>query len=88
MGESDNCLQSVQLPEGGSYTRRGRNETLAILERSIFNAFSDLYVFRTLQIEQKDLKSWGFDPSVVQLVFGEFSLIVVEEDFVRVEYSD
>jgi len=88
MGESNNILQDVQLCQRRQDSRRGRNEVMAKLERNILLSFSDLFIMDKVVIKKEDVGRWGVDQEVATLVLGDFSQIVVEENLVRVEYSD
>ena len=48
----------------------------------------ELFVMDEVVIKRGDLRKWGVDESVASLVLGDFSQIIVEEELVRVEYSD
>jgi hypothetical protein len=61
---------------------------MAKLERNILLSFSDLFIMDKVVIKKEDVGRWGVDQEVATLVLGDFSQIVVEENLVRVEYSD
>jgi hypothetical protein len=88
MGESCNFMQKLQLLEGGQNPRRGRNDSMAKIERNIMTYLLELFVMDEVVIKKGDLRKWGVDESVASLVLGDFSQIIVEEELVRVEYSD
>jgi len=81
-------MQKLQLPEGGQNPRRGRNDSMAKIERNIMGYLLELFIMDEVVIKRGDLRKWGVDESVASLVLGDFSQIIVEEELVRVEYSD
>lgn len=87
MGKLGDSVQNVQLLQGGQDSRRGKYETLAKLERLINNYLMDLYIMNDIELKQEDLARYGLDPTIINVVYGGFSRIVVGCDTVRVEYS-
>jgi hypothetical protein len=61
---------------------------MAKIERNIMTYLLELFVMDEVVIKRGDLRKWGVDESVASLVLGDFSQIIVEEELVRVEYSD
>jgi hypothetical protein len=61
---------------------------MAKIERNIMTYLLELFVMDEVVIKKGDLRKWGVDESVASLVLGDFSQIIVEEELVRVEYSD
>jgi hypothetical protein len=61
---------------------------MAKIERNIMGYLLELFIMDEVVIKRGDLRKWGVDESVASLVLGDFSQIIVEEELVRVEYSD
>lgn len=87
MGQSRDIVQEMQLSQGRQDPGRGRDETLAKLERYINNYLMDCYIMKELELGREDLASYGLDLSIVDIVYGGFKKIIVGDGMVTVLYS-